>query len=133
MKINCHKYSVFQGFRQVKSANGGSILSSSQFLILSQLPQKVKLASKVVKVDSKIIILLPKIEIPETHCSLHTACFMNLDKLNLVRTPYYSLIFRQFSLLPQLPQKMAPGLKVTNSVWVFGILLCFKRLSKKHN
>ncbi len=38
-----------------------SILSSSQFLILPQLPQKIKLASEVVKVDSKIIILLPKI------------------------------------------------------------------------
>jgi hypothetical protein len=49
-------YSVFQGFRKAKSANGGSILSSGQFLILPQLPQKIKLASKVVKVDSKIII-----------------------------------------------------------------------------
>jgi hypothetical protein len=44
-------YSVFQGFRQAKSANDGSILSSSQFLILPQLPQKMKLASKVVKVN----------------------------------------------------------------------------------
>jgi hypothetical protein len=49
-------YSVFQGFSKAKSANGGSILSASQFLILPQLPQKIKLASKVVKVDSKIII-----------------------------------------------------------------------------
>ncbi len=48
-------YSVFKGFSKARSANGGSILSSSQ------LPQKMKLASKVVKVDSKIIILLPKI------------------------------------------------------------------------
>ncbi len=54
-------YSVFQGYSKAKSANGGSILSSSQFLKLPQLPQKIKLASKVVKVDSKIIILLPKI------------------------------------------------------------------------
>jgi hypothetical protein len=45
----------------IKSANGGSILSSSQFSILPQLPQKIKLASKVVKDDSKIIILLPQI------------------------------------------------------------------------
>jgi hypothetical protein len=52
-------YSVIQGFSKAKSANGGSILSSSQFLILPQLPQKIKLASKVVKVNSKIIILLP--------------------------------------------------------------------------
>jgi hypothetical protein len=55
------KYSVFQGFSKAKSANGGLILSSSQFLILPQLPQKIRLASKVVKVDSKIIISLPKI------------------------------------------------------------------------
>jgi hypothetical protein len=54
-------YSVFQGFCKAKSANGGLILSSSQFLILPQLPQKMKLALKVVKVDSKIIISLPKI------------------------------------------------------------------------
>jgi hypothetical protein len=53
--------SVFQGFSKAKSANGGSILSLSQFLILPQLPQKIKLTSKVVKVDSKIIISLPKI------------------------------------------------------------------------
>ena len=30
-------------------------------MLLPQLPQKIKLASKVVKVDSKIIISLPKI------------------------------------------------------------------------
>ncbi len=54
-------YSVFQGFSKAKFANGGSILSSSQFLILSQLAQKMKLTSKVVKFDSKIIISLPKI------------------------------------------------------------------------
>jgi hypothetical protein len=41
-------YRVFQGFSKAKSANGGSILRSSQFLILPQLPQKIKLASKVV-------------------------------------------------------------------------------------
>jgi hypothetical protein len=54
-------YSVFQGFRQAKSANGGLILSSSLFLIMPQLPQKKKLASKVAKVNSKIIISLPTI------------------------------------------------------------------------
>jgi hypothetical protein len=47
---------VFEGFSKAKSANGGSILSLSQFLILAQLPQKIKLASKVVNVESKIII-----------------------------------------------------------------------------
>jgi hypothetical protein len=61
IQLKLESYSVFQGFSKAKSANGGLILSSSQFLILPQLPQKIKLASKVVKVDSKIIILLPKI------------------------------------------------------------------------
>jgi hypothetical protein len=51
-------YSVFHRFRQAKF---GSILSLSQFLPLTQLPQKVELTSKVVKVDSKIIVSLPKI------------------------------------------------------------------------
>jgi hypothetical protein len=52
---------VFHQFRQAKFAYGGSILSSSQFLLLAELPQKMELASKVVKVDSKLIILLPEI------------------------------------------------------------------------
>jgi hypothetical protein len=52
---------VFHQFRQAKFAYGGSILSLSQFLLLPQLPQKMEPASKVVKVDSKIIALLPKI------------------------------------------------------------------------
>ncbi len=33
-------YSVFHRFRQAKFAYGGSILRSSQFLLLLQLPQK---------------------------------------------------------------------------------------------
>ena len=60
-EISTTLYSVFQGFSKAKSANLGLILTLSQFLILPQLPQKIKLASKVVKVDSKIIISLPKI------------------------------------------------------------------------
>jgi hypothetical protein len=55
------KYNTGLGDTKAKSANGGLILSSSHFLILPQLPQKIKLASKVVKVDSKIINSLPKI------------------------------------------------------------------------
>jgi hypothetical protein len=46
-------YSVFHQYRQAKFDNGGLILSSSQFLLLPQLPQKMKLASKVVKMHSK--------------------------------------------------------------------------------
>jgi hypothetical protein len=54
-------YSVFQGFSKAKFVYGGSIFSSSQFLQLPQLPQKMELASKVVKVDSKIIASLSEI------------------------------------------------------------------------
>ena len=44
-------------FGQAKFACGGQVLGSSQFSLLPQLPEKTKLASKVVKIDSKIIIL----------------------------------------------------------------------------
>jgi hypothetical protein len=50
---------VFQRFRQAKFAHGGSILSSSQFLLLHQQPLKMTLAIKVVKIDLKIIIWQP--------------------------------------------------------------------------
>ena len=53
VKIIAECYSEFQRFRQAKFDSGGSILSSSQFLLLPQLPQKMKLASKVVEIDSK--------------------------------------------------------------------------------
>ncbi len=55
-------YSVFHQFRQTKFANGDSILSSSQFSLLPQRPQKTALTTstiQVVKMDSKIIILVP--------------------------------------------------------------------------
>jgi hypothetical protein len=61
VKVRVGLYSVFHRFKQAKFAYGGSILSSSQFLLLPQLPQKMELASKVVKVDSKIIVSLPDI------------------------------------------------------------------------
>jgi hypothetical protein len=46
-------YRVFHRFRQAKFDNGVPILSLSQFSLLPQLPQKMKLASNVVKIDSK--------------------------------------------------------------------------------
>ncbi len=61
-------YSVFHRFRQAKFTDCGSILNSSQFLLLPQLTQKTKLNLKTVKFDSKIIISLSKILIRETHC-----------------------------------------------------------------
>jgi len=45
----------FHRFGQAKFPYGGSILGSSQFSILPQLPPKIVLNSKVVKVDQKII------------------------------------------------------------------------------
>jgi hypothetical protein len=58
MKKTWNNYNAFYRFRQAKFANGGLILSSSQFLLLPQLPQKKKLALKVVKIDLKIILSL---------------------------------------------------------------------------
>jgi hypothetical protein len=50
---------VFNQLGQAKFAFGGSILSSSHFLLLPWLLQKMKLASKVIKIDSKIILSIP--------------------------------------------------------------------------
>jgi len=51
-------YRAFLGFGQAKFPHGGSVLGSSQFTVLPQLPLEMMLDSKVVKIDSKIIILL---------------------------------------------------------------------------
>jgi len=47
-------YRAFHGFGQAKFADGSSVLGSSQFSILPQLPQKTMLGLKGVKIDSKI-------------------------------------------------------------------------------
>jgi hypothetical protein len=52
---------VFHRYRQATFAYGGSILSSSQFLLLPHLSQKMKIATKVVIMDSKIMISQPVI------------------------------------------------------------------------
>jgi hypothetical protein len=49
-------YRAFQGFGQAMFPDGGSDLGSSQYSILLQLPPKILLDSKVVKIDPKIII-----------------------------------------------------------------------------
>jgi len=56
LSISCYK--AFHGFGQAKFPDGGLVLDSSQFSILPQLPSKILLNSKVVKIDPKIIILL---------------------------------------------------------------------------
>jgi len=49
---------VFHGFGQAKFPDGGLVLGLSQFLILAQLPPKIMLVSKLVKIDPKIIVSL---------------------------------------------------------------------------
>jgi len=45
-------------FGQSEFPDGGLVLGSSQFSVLPQLPSKILLDSKVVKMDPKVIILL---------------------------------------------------------------------------
>jgi len=49
---------VFHEFGQTKFPDGGSVLGSSQFSKLPQMPLKIMLALKVVKIDMKINNLL---------------------------------------------------------------------------
>jgi len=46
-------YRAFHGFGQAKFVYSGSILDSSQFTILPQLPLKMMLNLKVLQIDSK--------------------------------------------------------------------------------
>ncbi len=54
-KLTSQSNRAFHGFGLAKFANGGLILGSSQFT--SQLPLKMMLGLKVVKIDTKIINL----------------------------------------------------------------------------
>jgi len=51
-------YKAFHRFGQAKFPDGASVLDSSQFAILPQLPPKILLDSKVVKFNHKKIISL---------------------------------------------------------------------------
>jgi hypothetical protein len=51
-------YKAFHRFWQAKFPDGGSVLGLSQSSLLYELPLKMTLNSKVVKIDSKIIIWL---------------------------------------------------------------------------
>ncbi len=51
-------YGLFVRFGQSEFADDGSILGSSQFTLLPQLPLKMMHNLKVVKIDWKIIIWL---------------------------------------------------------------------------
>jgi hypothetical protein len=50
----CKEYRAFHRFWQAKFPDGGLVLCSSQFSLLPQLPQKMMLGLKGVKIDSKI-------------------------------------------------------------------------------
>jgi hypothetical protein len=51
--ISYGNYRAFLGFGQDKFPNSGSVLGSSQFSILPQLPPKILLDSKVVRIKIK--------------------------------------------------------------------------------
>jgi len=52
------RYRVFHGFGQAKFAYGGSILGLSQLSLLSEMPLKMRLNLKGVRIDLKIIFSL---------------------------------------------------------------------------
>ena len=58
LKLSTVRMKDLDKLKLVKLAFGGQVLSSSQFLLLHHLPENMTLASKVVKIDSKIIIRL---------------------------------------------------------------------------
>jgi hypothetical protein len=53
-----YTYRAVHGIGQAKFPDGGSVLGSSQFSILPQLPLKMMLDSNIVNIDPKIIISL---------------------------------------------------------------------------
>jgi hypothetical protein len=88
---------VFHRFRQAKFLDGGLILGSSQFTLLPQLPPKLLLNLKEVKVDSKTSNWLYFSKYYRAFHIFGQAKFPN-DGLVLGSS--------QFSVLPQLPPKM---------------------------
>ncbi len=65
-------YRAFYGFGQAKIPDVGLVLGLSQFSILPQLPSKILLDSKVVKIDPKIIIKINfKINKTLIHCDAY--------------------------------------------------------------
>jgi len=74
-------YRAFHIFGQAKFPDGGLVLGSSRFLILTQLPLKMTLDLKVVKINSKIIILLHKSKSVTHSVQVHTVkAYKNFQK-----------------------------------------------------
>ncbi len=66
-------YRAFHRFGHAKFPNDGSVLGSSQFPTLPQLPPKILLNSKLVKIDPKISILHQ-----QSKSETHTACIIQV-------------------------------------------------------
>ena len=121
---NC--YRAFHRFGQAKFAYGGPVLGSSQFLQLPQLPQKMKLASKVVKIDSKIIIsshksksvthsILSKNKLPYQAKLVQIddiECARDCDLLTLVSSPCFEHKPIFYTASPPQKKKMLFTLKM---------------------
>ena len=85
----------FHGFGQAKFAYGCSVLGLSQFtLLLPQLPSKILLNSKVVKMDPKIIISLSYSNSVTHSSSVWTPmgpCRRSMDAINVKSILLYSI------------------------------------------
>jgi hypothetical protein len=75
---------VFHRFRQEKFADGGLILSSSRFLLLHQLPQKMKFAEEIVRIDPKTII-------SPTNCETHYRNFERKENSKTINKTGYTV------------------------------------------
>ncbi len=84
-------YRAVHRFWQAKFPYGGLILGSSRFSILPQLPLKILLDSKVVKIDPKIVISLHKSK-SVTHS------VDRMEFLHFIYFIYVSLMFIEFFL-----------------------------------
>jgi len=76
-------YRAFHGLGQAKFPDGGSVLGTIQFSILPQLPPKILLDSKMIKIDQKIIIS------PRQSKSTHSIKLCNCRKKTLTGLLYF--------------------------------------------
>jgi hypothetical protein len=82
---------VFHRFRQANFAYGGSILSSSHFWVKALLPLNTMLAINVVKIGSKIIILLPRSNLVKQTVSKLTQKMSSVSEMVKKETKNYYL------------------------------------------
>ena len=108
----------------VKICNGGKVLGSSQFLILPQLPQKTMLASKEVKNNSKIVILL-HLSKSVTH-SVLLFCWVGLTQPEFTKQCFFLPKFQWVGRWPRLRKTLAgprgnlPTVRTAEPRWTTG-------------